>query len=225
MTRVPSIASVARRARVLAREIDCAFPGEPVHIIGHSMGGLDARLLLNDPAWAGRVRSLSTLGTPHLGSALADLARLRAGRVYRVLKLFGVEHGGFLDVTRQAARAVNREGNVPDGVACLCVAGAPALDDVHWALRPFHHILDDLEGPNDGLVSVESALAFGTPLPIWPVDHFRMMNWHSPTSGPSTRAAVWTLYDDLLAHLVDLGFGAGAPSEDDFVSTSTGRFR
>ncbi len=219
VTKVPSIASVAVRAQVLAAEIERAFPGEPVHIIGHSMGGLDARELLADPAWANRVRSLTTLGTPHLGSALADLARMRVGRVYRLLKLLGVEYGGFLDVTR-AARAVNRHGRPPSGVVCLSIAGDPAPDDVSWTLRPFHEILNEREGPNDGLVSVESALAFGTPLPIWPVDHFRMMNWHSPPRGPSTRAAVLRLYGDLLAHLVDLGLGSTMPAEEPFEHAS-----
>lgn|GEM_PF-426755 len=211
VTRVPAIAGVKMRARALGEQIELAFPGEPVHVIGHSMGGLDARQLLADPKWAGRVLSLTTIGTPHLGSAIADLARLRVGRVYRLLRMFGVEHRGFLDVTRRAARAVNRNGFTPRSALCYCVAGDPTLDQVYWTLKPFYEVLFDLEGPNDGLVSVESALAFGEPLPKWPVDHFRQMNWHTTGSGPSSWASVRQLYDDLLANLAGQGFGVRLP--------------
>jgi len=208
VTRVPPISGVKLRALALAREIDLAFPGRPVHIIGHSMGGLDARQLLADPAWAGRVLSLTTVGTPHLGSAIADLSRVKAGRVYRLLRTLKIEHKGFLDLTRRAARAVNRGDAAPRAVPCFSVAGDPAAGHVCWPLRPFHEILSELEGPNDGLVSVESALAFGTPLPGWSVDHFRQMNWLSPRSGPSSPASVHGLYAALLDNLARQGFAA-----------------
>src|SRR5579864_7575531 len=68
---VPPIAGVALRARRLGEQIEAAFPGEAVHLIGHSMGGLDARLLAADPDWSGRVLSLTTIATPHLGTILA----------------------------------------------------------------------------------------------------------------------------------------------------------
>src|SRR4051812_40436946 len=50
VTRAPAIAGVAQRAQCLGDRIEAAFPGEPVHVIGHSMGGLDARLLLAEPS-------------------------------------------------------------------------------------------------------------------------------------------------------------------------------
>ena len=208
VTRVPPIAGVKLRARALARAIDLAFPGRPVHVSGHSMGGLDARPLRADPAWAGRVLSLTTVGTPHLGSAIADLSRVKAGRVYRLLRVMKIEHKGFLDLTRRAARAVNRGVPAPRSIPCFSVAGDPAAGHVCWPLKPFHEVLAALEGPNDGLVSVESALAFGTPLPGWPVDHFRQMNWLAPRSGPSSPASVNGLYVALLDNLARQGFAA-----------------
>src|SRR3954453_19971991 len=53
--KVPSIAGIGARAKRLGEQVAAAFDDEPVHLIGHSMGGLDARLLASDPAWAGRV--------------------------------------------------------------------------------------------------------------------------------------------------------------------------
>ena len=184
ITRVPPIAGVKRRAKRLGEQIERVFGNQPVHLIGHSMGGLDSRHLLADPVWKGRILSLTTIATPHLGSALADSARLRVGPVYRLLRTMRIDHRGFHDVTRRAARAVNRQFCVPASVPCFSIAGNPADVDVCWPLRPFHQALLSLEGPNDGLVSVESALGFGTPLPEWPIDHLRQMNWMPPFARP-----------------------------------------
>ena len=90
----------------------------------------------------------------------------------------GIDPQGCLDVTRKAARRFHRrfdpsQANIPR----FCVAGDPARETVCWPLRRLHAALCEIEGPNDGLVSVESANAFGRPLPLWPVDHFRQMNW------------------------------------------------
>ena len=104
VTRVQPIAGVERRARRLGEQIVRAFGDEPVHLIGHSMGGLDARRLLADESWQERILSLTTIGTPHLGSSLADFAKLRVGRVYRLLEALKIDPQGCLDVTRKAAR-------------------------------------------------------------------------------------------------------------------------
>src|SRR5271170_28134 len=99
VTRVPPIAGIEDRARRLGEEIVRAFPDEPVHLIGHSMGGLDARRLLADESWQPRILSITTIGTPHLGSSLADFAKLRVGRVYRLLEALNIDPQGCLDVT------------------------------------------------------------------------------------------------------------------------------
>src|SRR5262249_51798438 len=97
VTRVHPTAGIRRRGRKLGERSEAAFGDEPVHIIAHSMGGLDARVLLSDPAWSGRILSLTTIGTPHLGSPLADFAKVRAGRIYRLLEAVGLDHRGFFD--------------------------------------------------------------------------------------------------------------------------------
>jgi triacylglycerol lipase len=187
-------AGIARRARKLGERISAALPDGPFHIIGHSMGGLDARQLLLDPAWAGRVLSLTTVGTPHLGTALAVSARRRLGPVYRLLRAIDWDHQGFLDIEPDAARSWHEETPAPDGVACYSVAGAPGAFDVCWPLRRLHATLEQMEGPNDGLVAVESAEAFGTPLPAWPIDHLRQMNWWTGRPGDALWPRLRRLY-------------------------------
>lgn len=78
----PPTSSLKERARVLEKTIahSCGTEG-PIHLLGHSTGGLDARLALAPtvdigvPAdlqqWNSRVRTLITLNTPHFGTPLA----------------------------------------------------------------------------------------------------------------------------------------------------------
>lgn len=85
--RVQPYQSVEKRARELALHVDAAreecaerrgCDASKVHIIAHSMGGLDARYViakLSDPdgvAYSKLVASLTTISTPHRGSAFAD---------------------------------------------------------------------------------------------------------------------------------------------------------
>jgi triacylglycerol lipase len=201
VTRVHPTAGVVRRAKKLGEQILEAFPDEPVHLIGHSMGGLDARQLIADPAWKGRVLSLTTIATPHLGSGIADFAKLRVGRIYTLLEKLGIEHRGFLDVTPGAAAEFNRRTPLPDWLPVFSVAGAPPHEEVCWPLRRLHAALEELEGPNDGLVSVRSATAYGTPLPDWPVDHLRQMNWLSPEVSTVPCPKVARLYAEVVENL------------------------
>ncbi len=74
---VRSVDSVANRATDLGAEVDAflAQTGtEKVHLIAHSMGGLDARYLISSLGYSDRVASLTTISTPHWGTPLADLA-------------------------------------------------------------------------------------------------------------------------------------------------------
>ena len=73
---VPGVDSVAVRAAALGTQIDAFMAAnhlDHVHIIAHSMGGLDARYLISTLHYAAKVKSLTTLSTPHRGSPLADL--------------------------------------------------------------------------------------------------------------------------------------------------------
>jgi triacylglycerol lipase len=77
-------ASIRRRAGKLAQMINdtACDDGGPIHLFGHSTGGLDARLVASPtvrldgtaPAllpWIDRLRSVTTVNTPHYGTPLA----------------------------------------------------------------------------------------------------------------------------------------------------------
>lgn len=208
VARVHPTAGIDRRARKLGDRIEAAFGNEPVHIVGHSMGGLDARHLLVDPAWRGRILSLTTIGTPHLGSSLADLAHSRLWRIYRFLETTGWDHGGFHDVRPEAAIEWHDDNPPPDNVPCFSIAGEPPSDSICRPLRLPHRIMSDYEGPNDGLVSTISAEAFGERLPAWPLDHLRQMNWLNGPQHGQPEATIRVVYGEVLENLARQGFTA-----------------
>jgi len=74
VTSTPPWAPVAVRSRHLAGQVRAILTqtgARRVHLIAHSMGGLDARQAIHDDLGAS-VATLTTMGTPHRGSPVAD---------------------------------------------------------------------------------------------------------------------------------------------------------
>ena len=83
--------SIRKRARVLAETVQhrCADTTGPIHLIGHSTGGLDTRLLASPTVnldtkpdslpWIGRLQTVVTINTPHYGTPLAQFFTTVAG--------------------------------------------------------------------------------------------------------------------------------------------------
>ena len=174
---VTPTAGVETRAAELKAAIRAAVGGRPVHVIGHSLGGLDARFMISRLGMDRQVRSLTTVGTPHRGSALADWMLRRFGRVVRpVLRNAGVPDGAFFDLTTDACRRFNEA--VPDapGVRYSSVAGVcpRAWLGPEWRFPAW--VVGRAEGPNDGAVSLASA-RWGERTDVWDGDHLNLVNW------------------------------------------------
>lgn len=101
VVRTHPTASLRTRARRLESSIARTSRGaDRVHVIGHSSGGLDARLLLAPRVDLGgrsveavvrRVRSVVTIATPHHGTAIASFfAGGLGGRLLRVLSIMTI---------------------------------------------------------------------------------------------------------------------------------------
>ena len=74
---VPPYDAVAVRAPYLARFVDQAIDetgAERVNLLAHSMGGLDSRYVVSSLGYGERVASVTTISTPHRGTAVADVA-------------------------------------------------------------------------------------------------------------------------------------------------------
>jgi triacylglycerol esterase/lipase EstA (alpha/beta hydrolase family) len=69
--------SIAVRGGQLQSQIEKALHGMPkgtrTHVIAHSMGGLDTRWAITEGRMGDRIASLTTIGTPHRGTTIADL--------------------------------------------------------------------------------------------------------------------------------------------------------
>jgi triacylglycerol lipase len=64
------------RAETLARQLRCILRRtghEKLHLVGHSQGGLDARRIAADQRYGSHIiASVTTIATPHRGTAIAD---------------------------------------------------------------------------------------------------------------------------------------------------------
>jgi triacylglycerol lipase len=184
---VPSLSKtrgVARRAAELKRFILERFPDERVHVLAHSMGGLDARHMISRLGMDDRVLSLTTVGTPHRGSWFADWGIRRLSRsVKPLLNFWGVPTDAFDDLTTEACARFNEETPDVPGVRYYSVAGRCPRELVPWVWWP-SAVLGADEGPNDGVVSVASA-TWGDGVEVWDGDHMHLVN------RPNPRAPHW----------------------------------
>ena len=174
--RVPAVASVPERAKILVDKI-AALPHDRVDIIAHSLGGLDARYALARLGLAARVRSLVTVGTPHRGTPLADLATdgpLSLPR--KALAALGMPLHALDWLSTGALERFNKEVLDVPGVRYGCVVGGIRRTDVALALAPVHAYLRRLAGPNDGLVPISSQF-WGVTLAEIEADHFAQVGW------------------------------------------------
>jgi triacylglycerol lipase len=201
-------AGVEERARQLRAFILQHAPHDPVHVLAHSMGGLDARFMISRLDMAGHVLTLTTLGTPHRGTAFADWGVSRLERVVRpVLDFLGLPTQAFYDLTTEHCRQFNAA--VPDvpTVRYFSVGAEHRGQFINpeWLL-PYHIVLRS-EGPNDGVVSLESARHGPEEMEVWEGDHLSLVNWLHPFAvnrgldrDPTPR------YARLLGRLKDLGY-------------------
>lgn len=193
---VPATGSIARRGRALRDAVVAAFPGEKVHIVAHSMGGLDARHAITHEGLAAQVVTLTTLGTPHRGSPVADVGtRLaRKAGVFRALRLAGIDAAAFDDLRSDACAAFNERTPDAPEVRYTSVAGRRARDATKMNLRATFDVVAAADGPNDGLVSVRSA-RWGEAAEEVDADHLDLVGWTLPGDGllgrPADVDAVW----------------------------------
>ncbi len=159
---------VEKRARDLGCEVDSVLARTDrgkVHIIAHSMGGLDARWMIAKLGYAAKVRSLTTIATPHHGSPLADWCvtnRQPVREFIAWLKRSGLDVTGIYDLTTEASAKRNEllaPLEADNGVVYRTWAGQTTLGAAFGPLKPKYLLLKHLYGEplNDGLVPLYSA--------------------------------------------------------------------
>ncbi len=200
------------------------------NLIGHSQGGIDARFVTTVLDVEERVASVTTISTPHHGTAVADVAAGAAN-----LPIAGDLVDGIFD----AFTVIYDTNDDQDIVAQLDQLTTDTMDefnttvpdrlDVHYAsyagrscqlldlicqssnggeiITPLfgatHLVLEIAEGNNDGLVSVESA-QWGQFLGTLPADHLDEVGLFPGTTAPGFDHLQF--FEDDAQRLVDLGF-------------------
>ena len=175
-SKVAPLGTVPERAEALSefvREID----ERRVLIIGHSMGGLDARYAISKFGLSDCVSGLVSIATPHRGSCLADPSLpIRAMRA--LLGSVGVTTDAMNWLGEASAAGFNDEVvDVPD-VFYGCIVGETTRTRVASVpmLLASYELLLRLRGKNDGLVPASSQ-RWGRELKVVPAHHFEQIGW------------------------------------------------
>ncbi|KAJ5807568.1 hypothetical protein N7447_011024 [Penicillium robsamsonii] len=183
---VPPSGSIEVRAEQLARNIETEARGKDVNIIAHSMGGLDSRYMISRiRPEKFKVLSLTTIASPHRGSSVADYVIEQIGadrlpQIYYALNRLNVETGAFSQLTRKYMTETFNP-NTPDMDDVRYFSYGAAVNPSIWsAFRLSHRVLAEIEGPNDGLVSVSSSRwggDSGYKGTLMGVSHLDLINW------------------------------------------------
>lgn len=162
-------------------------PTNEFHLLGHSAGGLIARLVLEELRTRGeheRIRSLLTVASPNHGSALARICA-EMPQLYRGSTLFlkscgydiATKKHFFNELTPESVAKTFSGMPLPDHFTKTgsIVCWSPRRD---WCvpLRLFYKIkaFDDFTTPSDGVVERETQI-LGELVAEIPIDHFRQV--------------------------------------------------
>ena len=200
-----------------------------VNLIAHSQGGLDARYYATLLDLNNRVVSITTIATPHMGTAVAGLlsgvvelgptdGQIVDALISGAAELFGTTGDSFSDQLAQMTPE-NMDifnADIPDvpGVQYYSWAGK-SCRYLQWSCQSemdgetvssyfllSHAYLESQEGDNDGLVSVSSA-EWGTFLGVLPADHIDEVGHKFDLSSQPFDAADFYLSE--ARRLADLG--------------------
>lgn len=200
---VDPTAGIETRSEMLRGSIEAALAGgqlqpkEAIHIIAHSMGGLDSRRMISKGCFIEAhgektsIQTLATIGTPHRGSPVADLVALKfldkiplvaaalkqpEAALSEILGHFRISLEGLHDLTSESADHFNSANPNQTAVNYLSFAGggrAGLVPTSGFFLPYYEFIKAHVRGRevSDGVVTVSSAM-WGTFDPnLWPGDH------------------------------------------------------
>lgn len=172
-----SIAVCAEELSARIKQILAETGAEKVNIIAHSKGGLDCRYAISKLGMGPYVASFTTINSPHKGCRYADVLltvlpshfKNKVSRIYnRAMRHLGDIDPDFLtamcNLSASFCEKFNEEMDDSEekfGIYRRSVGSVMASARAEsFPLSLFYHIVNEFDGPNDGLVC-EDSFAFG----------------------------------------------------------------
>ncbi len=174
------LGSVANRADNLAQQIGLLFGPEEVHLLAHSMGGLDARFLVSHNLAVGaQVSTIVTIATPHSGSPVATLLdrdnplNALAGLGNAYINQLRSNLNAINDLSEQGAALLNQQCPDVPHIRYLEIAGTGRDGPIPTSLllAPTYLFVQTKAGANDGVVPISSAQRNRPLFASWAGDH------------------------------------------------------
>ena len=206
--------SIGERAAVLKNFIETETKGKMVNIVAHSLGGLDARYAATI-LHCNQIASITTIGTPHRGSPVADWAVRQSKRGtlwYWTFRLFGydIDTRRFIPEITTFSMENLFNPRVPDlpDVKYFSVVTSASFDrgTMSYLLWfPARWLEGEKNGlsahGHDGLVPLDSQI-WGKEILRVELDHLGQMNhheWRQRDMEDTSLQVYTTIYDNLLS--------------------------
>ncbi len=165
-----SIADSAKELAERIKHIVSLYGCEKVNIIAHSKGGLDCRYALAYCGMDKHVASLTTISTPHRGCCYADYLLNKispktlnslASKYNKIAKKMGDKTPDFItavnDLSAKRCTELDKQMELPSNVYCQSTGSIIRMaNDGIFPLNVSYPIVKHFDGPNDGLVALDS---------------------------------------------------------------------
>ncbi len=152
-----------------------------IHFLGHSAGGLIAKMVAADSEFNQGLRSVITIGTPHKSCKAAEWAASmehHSPRLHHLLKWIGYDIT-LRRSTFESFKAVSEEEFlIPETILTGAIVCAPSPKTWSWFFRFIHKfdMAKNLDQPSDGLISKESQY-FGKHTWEFDLDHLQQIGY------------------------------------------------
>ncbi|MCO5142487.1 MAG: hypothetical protein M9962_05295 [Oligoflexia bacterium] len=212
---LPTDVGIGERAAVLQSFLKSEFKNTKVNIIAHSLGGLDARYaatVLRSP----NILSITTIGTPHRGTPLADWGvnqMKNEGLWYYFFLLLGYDLKGRRFLPELATEYMQKTFNpkVPNradiqyfSVRTKASFKKKSMSRLLWFTSRWVESDGSIKnGEHDGLVPFESQ-GWGKILLNMELDHLAQMNHHE-WRGKNFEKESLAMYKGIYTNLLDSG--------------------
>jgi triacylglycerol lipase len=179
VVRVSPFGGIKKRAEQLAEQLT-KVSTQRVNVVAHSMGGLDARYAIAKLGLDAKIASLTTIGTPHHGTPLAD-GVIDGGEwkwLKQLLDVVGRNEEGLADLTTRKMAEFNELVLDSSRVLYRSVVGAltpEAAQASPWFATPHSYLLQKA-GLNDGFVPARSQ-RWGRVVDQVEADHIAQIGW------------------------------------------------